>query len=119
MFSSYNSTCGAQKAIVCVSHLHEKCWLGGTAALYLAAVLQARAVRYPGSHALPTCCLPLRLHPEGRLLHLHRPAHGEQVAEEGGEGKGRQGWFLFIHILNKKNMPRILSYVKVFVALLK
>lgn len=30
MFRSYNSVCGAQKAIVYIPHLNEKCWLGGT-----------------------------------------------------------------------------------------
>lgn len=30
VFSSYNSVCGAQKAIVYILHLNEKCWLGGT-----------------------------------------------------------------------------------------
>lgn len=52
MFSSYNSVCGAQKAIVYIPHLNEKCWLGGTVALCLAALLHARAGMYPRSHAL-------------------------------------------------------------------
>lgn len=30
IFSSYNSVFGAQKAIVYILHLNEKCWLGGT-----------------------------------------------------------------------------------------
>ena len=43
MFSSYNSVCGAQKAIVDIPHLNEKCWLGGTV-LGCPAVCQGQAI---------------------------------------------------------------------------
>lgn len=100
MFSSYSSVCGAQKAIVSIPHLNEKCWVGGTVALCLAALLHARAGMYPGSHALsfthsladPACCLPLQLGPEKLLLHFTDILPRR---ERGGKGKGRRDSFCF------------------------
>ena len=52
MFSSYNSVCGAPKPIVYIPHLNEKCRLGGSGALCLAALLHAEVKMYPGFRSL-------------------------------------------------------------------
>lgn len=96
MFSSYNSVCGAQKAIVSIPHLNEKPWPGGTVALCLAALLHARAGMYPGSHALsfthsladPARRLPLQLDPEKLLPRLHKKICPGKSREERGKGDG-------------------------------
>lgn len=106
LFSSYNSVCGAQKAIVWIPHLNDKCGRAGRVALHsLPSACQGQGTPVP----MPSLASAGRFSPER--------TRGESRGGMPGGGAEEAGLGLFL--LYSDNTPLSLSYLQVFIGQLK